>query len=144
MCSPRLQELENLAEVARLLGKSNQKETMPRILSSIEAHSRHTCYLKSKSHEHAVRKLGATSILRVSLYHPVQTSTKIQEFLVLGSQKLSELKDKIYCITDTIVRGRDEELGGGGGGWSRGNLTGDMLFFCRQSIEMRIRMPHSS
>lgn len=28
---------------------------------------------------------------------------QIQEFLVLGSQKLTELKDKIHCVTDQVM-----------------------------------------
>ncbi|EGG18980.1 hypothetical protein DFA_02223 [Cavenderia fasciculata] len=43
-------------------------------------------------------------ILSVVLYHP-QKSSKIQEFLVIGSQKLTDLRDKIYCMRDNILDG---------------------------------------
>lgn len=41
------------------------------------------------------------AILSVSFYHP-QKNVKTQEYLVLGSQCLTELKDKIYCLSDEV------------------------------------------
>lgn len=40
-------------------------------------------------------------ILCVEIYN--SRKFKIQEFLVLGSQKLTELKDKIHCVTDQVM-----------------------------------------
>lgn len=40
-------------------------------------------------------------ILNVSIYHPYN-GKKVQEFVVLGSQYLTELKDQIYCICDQL------------------------------------------
>jgi len=36
-------------------------------------------------------------ILKIAVYHP-EKNIKTQEFLVLGSQKLTELRDKLYCL----------------------------------------------
>ncbi|CAL1384881.1 unnamed protein product [Linum trigynum] len=43
-------------------------------------------------------------ILVVEVYHNVNESQKTQEFLVLGRQCLTELKDKIVCRNDEMMR----------------------------------------
>ncbi|KAL3742404.1 hypothetical protein ACJRO7_017819 [Eucalyptus globulus] len=43
-------------------------------------------------------------ILCVEVYHNVKRWIKTQEFLVLGRQLLTELRDKIYCLTDHIMQ----------------------------------------
>ncbi|KAH6818183.1 hypothetical protein C2S51_001786 [Perilla frutescens var. frutescens] len=42
--------------------------------------------------------------LSFEVYHNRKTWLKTQEFLVLGRQFLTEVKDKIYCLTDDIMR----------------------------------------
>uniref|UniRef100_A0A6V7QS64 snRNA-activating protein complex subunit n=1 Tax=Ananas comosus var. bracteatus TaxID=296719 RepID=A0A6V7QS64_ANACO len=42
-------------------------------------------------------------ILCVEIYHKNNSSVKTQEFLVLGSQRLTELRDNIYCLTDNLM-----------------------------------------
>ncbi|KAK1309941.1 snRNA-activating protein complex subunit [Acorus calamus] len=42
-------------------------------------------------------------VLCVEIYHP-RKDHKTQEFLVLGSQKLTELRDNIYCVTDQLMQ----------------------------------------
>ncbi|KAI4389362.1 hypothetical protein MLD38_001594 [Melastoma candidum] len=42
-------------------------------------------------------------ILCVEVYHHVRKWSKSQEFLVLGHQLLTELRDKIYCTTDHVM-----------------------------------------
>ncbi|XP_072999384.1 snRNA-activating protein complex subunit isoform X2 [Typha latifolia] len=42
-------------------------------------------------------------ILCVEIYHRNNNSVKTQEFLVLGSQILTELRDNIYCLTDKLM-----------------------------------------
>ncbi|KAF3337259.1 snRNA-activating protein complex subunit isoform X3 [Carex littledalei] len=42
-------------------------------------------------------------ILCVEIYHPKKYGAKTQEFLVLGSQKLADLRDNIYCLTDKLM-----------------------------------------
>ncbi|KAK4723663.1 hypothetical protein R3W88_026442 [Solanum pinnatisectum] len=44
------------------------------------------------------------AVLCVEIYHYKKTWTKTQEFLVLGRQFLTEMRDKIYCITDEIMK----------------------------------------
>ncbi|XP_059301444.1 snRNA-activating protein complex subunit isoform X1 [Lycium ferocissimum] len=47
-------------------------------------------------------------ILCVEIYHYKRTWTKTQEFLVLGRQFLTEMRDRIYCITDEIMKKTDK------------------------------------
>ncbi|XP_031397078.1 snRNA-activating protein complex subunit isoform X2 [Punica granatum] len=42
-------------------------------------------------------------VLSVEVYHNNRKFNKTQEFLVLGRQLLTELRDKIYCITDHVM-----------------------------------------
>ncbi len=45
-------------------------------------------------------------VLRVRLYHQAQRPAKVQqEFLVLGSQTLADLRDRIYCLADMAIDG---------------------------------------
>ncbi|NP_001312846.1 snRNA-activating protein complex subunit-like [Nicotiana tabacum] len=43
-------------------------------------------------------------VLCIEVYHYKKTWVKTQEFLVLGRQFLTEMRDKIYCITDEIMK----------------------------------------
>jgi len=49
-------------------------------------------------------------VLSVGLYRPGRL-TKIQEYLVLGSQKLTALRDKLYCLSDLMLDGPDTKSG---------------------------------
>ncbi|KAL1540183.1 snRNA-activating protein complex subunit-like isoform X1 [Salvia divinorum] len=44
------------------------------------------------------------AVLSFEVYHNRKTGSKTQEFLVLGRQFLTEVKDKMYCLTDEIMR----------------------------------------
>ncbi|PIN20038.1 hypothetical protein CDL12_07274 [Handroanthus impetiginosus] len=44
------------------------------------------------------------AVLCVEVYHNKKTWLKTQEFLVLGRQFLTEVRDKIYCLTDEIMK----------------------------------------
>lgn len=46
-------------------------------------------------------------ILTVGIYHPEKPVRKMQEILVLGSQKLTALRDKIFCQRDLISKMND-------------------------------------
>lgn len=46
-------------------------------------------------------------ILCVEVYHNKHSWKKTQEFLVLGSQTLTELRDKIRCLTDMVMQKAD-------------------------------------
>ena len=48
---------------------------------------------------------GAQAVISVALYHPQRPTMKMREFLVLGSQTLAELRDKLPCITDKVLDG---------------------------------------
>eukprot|EP01133_Synstelium_polycarpum_P010579 gene10579-12308_t len=43
-------------------------------------------------------------LISLSFYHPAK-SLKTQDFIVLGSQRLTELRDKLYCLKDKILDG---------------------------------------
>jgi hypothetical protein len=43
-------------------------------------------------------------VLVVELYHGLKKHTKTQEFLVLGSQPLTALRDRLYCLTDELAQ----------------------------------------
>ncbi|XP_037495224.1 snRNA-activating protein complex subunit isoform X4 [Jatropha curcas] len=43
-------------------------------------------------------------VLCIEVYHNVRNWLKIQEFLVLGRQTLTEMRDKIYCMTDQVMQ----------------------------------------
>jgi len=45
-------------------------------------------------------------LLKVALYHP-EKNLKTQEFAVFGSQKLTELRDAFYCLSDFIINGKN-------------------------------------
>lgn len=42
--------------------------------------------------------------LSIEVYHNARKWVKNQEFLVLGQQTLTELRDKIYCLTDHVMQ----------------------------------------
>ncbi|XP_019251944.1 PREDICTED: snRNA-activating protein complex subunit isoform X3 [Nicotiana attenuata] len=52
-------------------------------------------------------------VLCIEVYHYKKTWVKTQEFLVLGRQFLTEMRDRIYCITDEIMKktGQDDPSG---------------------------------
>ncbi|XP_051227718.1 snRNA-activating protein complex subunit isoform X3 [Lolium perenne] len=56
----------------------------------------------SKSEEH-IPIVYPEVVLSVEIYEQKQSSVKSQEFLVLGSQLLTELKDNIYCSTNKLM-----------------------------------------
>ena len=42
-------------------------------------------------------------LLRVEVYHAAKPQLRMQEFMVLGSQRVSELMDRVYCLLDVDV-----------------------------------------
>ncbi len=58
--------------------------------------------------QHAASKpvvpLGTEVILKLSLFHQ-RSFKKTQEFIVFGSQPLTALRDRIYCLSDTALDG---------------------------------------
>ncbi|KAK3009536.1 hypothetical protein RJ639_014636 [Escallonia herrerae] len=57
----------------------------------------------SNAHEY-VPELYPETILCIEVYHSQRAWQKTQEFLVLGQQPWSELRDKMYCLTDQIMK----------------------------------------
>ncbi|KAI7829134.1 snRNA-activating protein of 50kDa MW C terminal-domain-containing protein [Kickxella alabastrina] len=49
-------------------------------------------------------------ILSVCFYNTRSSSSKMEEYLVLGSQSLTVLRDAFYCISDFLVSHRDEAI----------------------------------
>lgn len=49
-------------------------------------------------------------IIKVALFHP-ERSIKTQEFLILANQKLTDLRDHLYCLSDHILHGRETRSG---------------------------------
>jgi snRNA-activating protein complex subunit 3 len=49
-------------------------------------------------------------VLKVAIFHQ-EKSVKTQEFIVLASQKLSQLRDVLYCLSDHVPNGRDIKSG---------------------------------
>ncbi|XVE92128.1 hypothetical protein REPUB_Repub01dG0070500 [Reevesia pubescens] len=60
--------------------------------------------VKSLDVEEHIPVLHPEVVLCVEVYHNIRKWSKIQEFLVLGHQTLTELKDKIYCLTDQVMQ----------------------------------------
>ena len=60
---------------------------------------------KAPSDPDRIEALKAEEILFVvEFYHNQRKNDKMQEFLVLGSQPLSALRDRLYCLTDELAR----------------------------------------
>eukprot|EP00897_Mesotaenium_endlicherianum_P004688 jgi/Mesen1/4247/ME000022S03535 len=67
--------------------------------------------LEARQKEAPQRTVHASeSVLCVQFYQSGQHSTKAQEFLVLGSQPLSALRDRVYCLQDTIASKYSQSL----------------------------------
>ncbi|GLT32265.1 hypothetical protein SLA2020_069430 [Shorea laevis] len=47
---------------------------------------------------------GQEVVLCVEVYHNIRKWAKIQGFLVLGQQKFTKLRDKIYCLSDQVMQ----------------------------------------
>ncbi|XP_077237488.1 snRNA activating complex family protein isoform X2 [Tasmannia lanceolata] len=43
-------------------------------------------------------------VLTIEIYHNIKVHKKTQEFLVLGRQLLTDLRDNIYCLTDHLMQ----------------------------------------
>ena len=52
----------------------------------------------------------AEVVLFVSIFNPAKRYQKSQEFVVLGCNRLTELRDKIYCLTDTIEAAESKDI----------------------------------
>ncbi|GMP75955.1 hypothetical protein CsSME_00032856 [Camellia sinensis var. sinensis] len=71
-------------------------------MKALKSLSSTTKVRSSNIHDH-VPVLHPETVLCVEVYHNKRTWAKTQEFLVLGCQPLTELRDSIYCLTDKVM-----------------------------------------
>lgn len=64
--------------------------------------------VKSRNSQEHVPLCYPEVVLCVEIYHKKNASLKSQEFLVLGSQSLTDLRDNIYCLTDKLMQAAGE------------------------------------
>ncbi|CAH9068632.1 unnamed protein product [Cuscuta europaea] len=81
--------------------KASEKCNRLTSLRSISS-SRKVCPMPSISREHVPVQFPEV-VLFVEVYRSRKPLMKSQEFVVLGQQFLTEIRDKIYCITDEIM-----------------------------------------
>ncbi|KAL5838899.1 hypothetical protein ACOSQ3_016068 [Xanthoceras sorbifolium] len=60
--------------------------------------------VKSSDFREHIAVLYPETVLCVEVYHNTKKWMKTQEFLVLGLQTLTELRDRIYCLTDQVMQ----------------------------------------
>lgn len=75
-------------------------EKIEKALKSMRSASKE---VKSSSVHAHVPVVYPEVVLSVEVYHNARSGVKTQEFLVLGMQTLTELRDKIYCLTDQLM-----------------------------------------
>lgn len=78
-------------------------------------------------------------ILSVTVYHNARVS-KNQDFLLCGTQKLSELRDVIYCVKDQLYA--DEDSGGVGVALTQSS-NHSAFFFIEGTFYNVTRHPHA-
>ncbi|KAH7816924.1 putative snRNA-activating protein complex subunit 3-like protein [Monocercomonoides exilis] len=67
--------------------------------------------MKEPTHAPEERTIGPNEvIITVALYHPSKL-LKQQEFQVLGSQSLTALRDRLYCLADYLMDGQQTKSG---------------------------------
>ncbi|KAA6371625.1 MAG: putative snRNA transcription factor, partial [Streblomastix strix] len=67
--------------------------------------------MKEQPHGADERQIGQFEVmLTVALYHPTKM-LKQQEFQVLGSQPLTALRDRLYCLADYLLDGQQSRSG---------------------------------
>ncbi|KAJ2910382.1 hypothetical protein GGI21_000936, partial [Coemansia aciculifera] len=75
-------------------------------------------------------------ILSVCFYNTRSSSAKMEEYLVLGSQSLTVLRDAFYCISDFLVSHRDEVTEN-----SKEKKTSSSYFFIEKTFYNDMRSP---
>uniref|UniRef100_A0ACD5XEQ0 Uncharacterized protein n=1 Tax=Avena sativa TaxID=4498 RepID=A0ACD5XEQ0_AVESA len=95
----RLHSFSGDSEMSKGSKASSEKTDVAKSLSYNSAPWKHKA---SKSEKH-IPIVYPEVILCVEIYEQRQSSVKSQEFLVLGSQLLTDLKDNIYCSTNKLM-----------------------------------------
>ncbi|XP_047051959.1 snRNA-activating protein complex subunit-like [Lolium rigidum] len=98
-CGAMLHSFCGDSAMSRSSKTSAEKTDVAKSLSYNSAPWKHKA---SKSEEH-IPIVYPEVILCVEIYDQRQSSVKSQEFLVLGSQLLTDLKDNIYCSTNKLM-----------------------------------------
>ncbi|KAJ2507124.1 hypothetical protein IWW47_001259 [Coemansia sp. RSA 2052] len=75
-------------------------------------------------------------ILSVCFYNTRSSNSKMEEYLVLGSQSLTVLRDAFYCISDFLVSHRDEVPEN-----SKEKKTSSSYFFIEKTFYNDMRSP---
>ncbi|KAJ2866225.1 hypothetical protein GGH94_001680 [Coemansia aciculifera] len=75
-------------------------------------------------------------ILSVCFYNTRSSNAKMEEYLVLGSQSLTVLRDAFYCISDFLISHRDEVTEN-----SKERKTSSSYFFIEKTFYNDMRSP---
>ncbi|KAJ2828391.1 hypothetical protein GGI24_002403 [Coemansia furcata] len=75
-------------------------------------------------------------ILSVCFYNTRSSNAKMEEYLVLGSQSLTVLRDAFYCISDFLISHRDEVTEN-----SKEKKTSSSYFFIEKTFYNDMRSP---
>ncbi|KAJ2787483.1 hypothetical protein GGI15_000670 [Coemansia interrupta] len=75
-------------------------------------------------------------ILSVCFYNTRSTNSKMEEYMVLGSQSLTVLRDAFYCISDFLVSHRDETIEN-----TRDKKVSSSYFFIENTFYNDMRSP---
>jgi snRNA-activating protein complex subunit 3 len=92
-------------------GRQQTLNMLPRKeLNYITPHIRDNSNPKLAMHKTVKPVVKNDVVLKVAVFHP-ERNQKTQEFLVLGSQLLTDLRDCMYCLNDHIINGRQTRSG---------------------------------
>jgi len=99
------QDLENRIKKSSL-HTNKHKELLDSPIAKIARREvNYTSFYKNKDLNDGVDHIDPSEIIiTVSFYHSLK-SQKVQSYRVLGSQKLTTLKDRFYCLSDHIFEG---------------------------------------
>ncbi|KAI3723605.1 hypothetical protein L2E82_35335 [Cichorium intybus] len=96
----RLHSFSGTCGAVACVTPSEKKERM----SSFNSTSYLTQQVKSSSTREQIPVDDNEILLCIEVYNNKRSLVKTQEILVLGRQLLTELRDKIYCLTDEIMK----------------------------------------
>ena len=115
-----LSKVPKLSSIIEEMGESNESEDQQCVFSSTEEAKIENAIFLPKRNDNSVtlaeksnyvgrrheelneRPESDEVVLQVAIYHPVR-NTKVQEFLVLGRQCLTDLRDAISCLSDEVL-----------------------------------------
>lgn len=100
----RLHSFDGSLSNKEVTGSSSDRIDRIRSLKSTSSSSK---VRTSNIHEHVALHFPEV-ILCFEVYHCRKAGVKTQEFLVLGKQYLTEVRDKIHCLTDEIMKKADQ------------------------------------